>query len=327
MALPSNANLSQYPAFLNARLYDAEFDRMVQQCWAASEGIAPFDQSKDSTISGMGLNRATDLEVTTGASGLNVSVAAGNAWVQGDGRATQGLYFCYVPTANTVTMPAANATNPRVDAVILCIDDADVSGSTSQWRVTYQQGTATAGATLANLTGAPGKSGGPALQSTAFVLAYVLTPATFAGPYVNATHILDNRYFAYRPGRIIGYKQVIADTACASGSFTTLVSMTVAGNGINRVMVDFTTTSARHTTAAGVSCGAYLFDGTTAGTIIRTAGFTSPGINYDVPFAINSEVGAFSGQKTLTAGAAPASGSLTVLASATSPGKLYARYV
>jgi len=48
-------------------------------------------------------------------------------------------------------------------------------------------GTPTVGATLANLTGAA------ALPDSSVLLAYVLVPATFTGPFVDATHILDAR--------------------------------------------------------------------------------------------------------------------------------------
>lgn len=205
MTLPASAQLPNYPGFLNARTYDAEFLRMMNQCQAFGEGIAPFDQTKDCTITGMGANKAGDLEVTTGGSGLNVSVAAGNAWVQGDSRSTQGLYFCYVDVAKTVTLASNSSGNPRIDAIILQIADSDASGALNQWSITVQQGTATVDATLSNLTGAPGQSGGPSLNGSALILAYVLVPNGFAGPFVNATHILDRRFFAYRPGRIIGY--------------------------------------------------------------------------------------------------------------------------
>lgn len=204
MSLPSNANMPNYPFPANAREYDAEFIRMMNQCMAFGEGIAPFDNTKDCTITSMGYNKATDLEVATNSSGLQLSVALGNAWVQGDTRSTQGLYFCHVPTANVVTLEAAHGTHPRIDAVILQVADADASGGSTNWSVTYAKGAATSGATLSNLTGAP------TIPDSAMLLAYVLVPATFAGPFVNATHIHDRRFFAYRPGRTLG---IVSTTA------------------------------------------------------------------------------------------------------------------
>lgn len=189
MALPTT--LSDYPWPIDARAYDAEFLRMVAEASGFGEGIAPH-----TTAAFTGTAISGQFGATTGGSGLNVSVAAGRAFVQGDGRATQGLYWCYSNSAQTVTLSANASGNPRIDAVILQVEDADVTGANNRWRVTKQDGTATVGATLANLTGAPGQSGGPALQATAMVIAYVLVPNGFAGPFVDATHILDYRNLA-----------------------------------------------------------------------------------------------------------------------------------
>jgi hypothetical protein len=189
MTLP--ATLTDYPAFLKAREYDAEYLRMVAQASGLVEGIAPFDVSSIITTSMPG-----DFKATTAASGMNITVPGGRAWVKGDTRATQGLYYCYASANTTVTMAAAHGANPRVDAIILQVEDADATGSNNRFRVTKQDGTATVGATLSNLTGAPGQSGGPSLQDGAMVLAYVLVPAAFAGPFVDATHLLDYRNLA-----------------------------------------------------------------------------------------------------------------------------------
>lgn len=211
MTLPSNANLPNYPAFADAREYDAEFLRMVMQGAGIMEGVAPATP---------GTSPMADFKVTTGASGLNVSVAAGRAFVQGDTRSTQGLYFCLSGAAETVTIPAAHATLPRIDAIVLQVVDADVSGSATNWDVTYQSGTATASAHIGNpataswLAGAPGQAGGPSLQADSMILAYVLTPALFAGPYVNATHILDGR--AHYLGQPMSYIATADTTTSAS---------------------------------------------------------------------------------------------------------------
>lgn len=235
MSLPASGDLPNYPSFANARLYDAEFDRMVAQCMAYGEGIAPFDQSCDCTITGMGANKATDLEVTTNSSGLQLSVALGNAWVQGDSRTTQGLYFCHVPTATTVTTTAANATHPRIDAIVLQVNDADADGGgATSWEIVCEAGTATSGATLSNLTGAP------TIPDSALLLAYVLVPATFAGPFVNATHILDRRMFAYRPGRRLGIVGTDSDLTATLNNTTlssALLSVTFGSVSGRRVAI------------------------------------------------------------------------------------------
>lgn len=288
MSLPSNANMPNHVFPANAREYDAEFLRMAYECMAYGEGIAPFDQSKDCTITGMGSNKATDLEVTTNSSGLQLSVALGNAWVKGDTRSTQGLYFCHVPTANVVTLEAAHATNPRIDAVILQVADADAAGGSTNWSVTYAKGTATVGATLANLTGAP------TIPDSALLLAYVLVPATFTGPFVNATHILDRRFFAYRPGRLIGR---VTRSTDSSGAGDILGPLTVVGNGTNAVKIKARSNLASNG-GAGTGTRVEIRDGAAgAGTMYDKSEHAQAAANYIAPHNPETEV-SFSGQKS-----------------------------
>lgn len=318
MSLPSSANLPQYPFPANARAFDFEFWRMAHQCMAYGEGIAPFNNAADCTITGMGTTKATDLECTTGSSGLNVSVALGNAWVQGDGRTTQGLYFCHVPTANTVTLEAAHATNPRIDQIVLKVEDADVSGANTQWSLTYVKGTATGGATLTNLTGAA------ALPSNCLLLAYVLVPATFAGPFVTATHILDVRFFAYRPGRVIGFLESASSDSAGSGD--KLGPLTVVGNGVNKVSVE----GYGHpgNLAAGVNAFLRVRDGAGGtGTAWANSGVTQPAAGYGSLQRPAGDITAFSGQKSLYLNLTAGAGTPTEYAGVfTSVRRLVARY-
>lgn len=292
MALPADASLYQYPGYANARTYDAEFDRLISMCYAGSEGIAPIDQTKDCTITGMGSNKATDLEVLTNSSGLQLSVTAGQAWVRGDYRTTQGLYFCRVPTAEVVTLEAAHATLPRIDAIILQVTDADIPGDgTTQWDVTYAKGTATAGATLTNLTGAP------TIPNTAMLLAYVLVPAAFVGPFVTATHIQDRRFLAYRPGRRVAYLSSTSDSTNAGDK---LGPVTFAGNGVNP-MYAAVAANVYSSGAAGTNIYIDIRDAASgAGTVYSRLRVTSAGVNYGIVLNGNTaDIAAFSGQKSL----------------------------
>lgn len=316
MSLPSSANLPNYPFPANAREYDAEFIRMMNQCMAFGEGIAPFDNTKDCTITAMGNNKATDLEVTTNSSGLQLSVALGNAWVQGDTRSTQGLYFCHVPTANVVTLEAAHGTHPRIDAVILQVADADAAGGSTNWSVTYEKGTATAGATLSNLTGAP------TIPDSALILAYVLVPATFAGPFVNATHILDRRFFAYRPGRLIGRLTTTSDSA---GAGDKLGPLTVCSNNAYAVKVKARANIAS-SGGAGTSCRIELRDGAAgAGTLLDKSEHNQAGASYLMSHNPESQA-TFAGQKSFYANLQNSSGTPTLYAAAYGTTFLEARY-
>jgi hypothetical protein len=108
-----------------------------------------------------GVITAGSYEVTQRGAGANLSVdiaasTGDGALVQGDAVTAQGLYFVAPHTAViNEAITTANATNPRIDQVVLEIKDTthDASGSNlAQTRVVT--GTATGGATLDNRTGA-----------------------------------------------------------------------------------------------------------------------------------------------------------------------------
>jgi hypothetical protein len=142
-----------------------------------------------------GVLTAGSFEVVQRGAGANMSVdiaasTGDGAIVKGDAVTAQGLYFAAPHTAviNEV-IAAADATNPRIDQVILEIKDNqhDASGSNLvQTRVVT--GTPTVGATLANRTGAA------ALPASALRLADVLVGA--AAATVTNSVIRDRRTWA-----------------------------------------------------------------------------------------------------------------------------------
>lgn len=117
-----------------------------------------------------GLIAPTDMAVTAG-SGMQVLVAPGEAFVPGTSSATQGGYYSRVSSSTALTIAAANVTNPRVDLVVAQVEDAAYSGASNLFQVAVLTGTATSGATLSNLSGAP------SLTASSLALAYVLVPA------------------------------------------------------------------------------------------------------------------------------------------------------
>ena len=129
-----------------------------------------------------GVYAAGSYEVVQRAAGANMSVDVNanvhengiGALVQGDTVVGQGLYV--VPPHSAVineTISAAHATLPRVDIVVLEIQDNvhDATGGNLA-RTRVIAGTATSGATLDNRTGAP------ALPANCLLLADVHIPAT-----------------------------------------------------------------------------------------------------------------------------------------------------
>jgi hypothetical protein len=163
-------SLISYPAFLQPRTYSAQQVRHLYDQLVPREGIV-----------GRG-----DFTVSQRAAGANMSVdvAAGEAFVQGDTSARQGIYHLTNDAVANVAVPAANGTNPRVDLLVARVNDSTVVGSSDTPALEIVQGTPTSGATLANLTNAPGQPGGPAIPATALPLAFILVPAA-------ATSIVD----------------------------------------------------------------------------------------------------------------------------------------
>jgi hypothetical protein len=102
---------------------------------------------------------------------MTVSVAAGDAVVDMDSGSFNGRYFQKNDAAVVVTVGAAHATLPRIDQIILTINDSTVSGASDTPTLSCLAGTATSGATLDNRTGAAG------LPRNSVRLADVLVPA------------------------------------------------------------------------------------------------------------------------------------------------------
>jgi hypothetical protein len=112
----------------------------------------------------------TSLQVSLG-SGLQVVIAPGGCMIQGDDAVGQGMYYYLQSGSVNLVVPGNAGANPRVDSVFVQANDPQYTtraptGSTPS----YGQGTATAGATLAN------RSGAPALPPSALRLADVLVP-------------------------------------------------------------------------------------------------------------------------------------------------------
>lgn len=139
---------------------------------------------------GEGVNHQEAWRVMPRQAGVNMSVDVGKtgvglmeAWVRGDTRGGQGLYrvdnvdrtvatsSAYTAQIN-VSVTANAAANPRLDIVVLEVVDMEhIGGGTATAQVRVIAGTATAGATLDN------RSGAPSLPVSALLLADILVPA------------------------------------------------------------------------------------------------------------------------------------------------------
>src|SRR4051812_32925977 len=94
--------------------HSAENDRLTERAGTIAAGIV-----------GTG-----DLLVTAnGTPNMTVNVAAGAALVAGSLTPTQGYYKVYNDASVSLAIAAANATNPRIDIVVLTINDAQYAGA------------------------------------------------------------------------------------------------------------------------------------------------------------------------------------------------------
>jgi hypothetical protein len=207
-------------AFLDSTTYGFEWLRLLAEL-ALQEGV-------------LGTTAGTDFKVTAAAAGgMRVDIASGIALVKGDSGApgtglTQGLYpqVNDASVANAVTLTAAHATLPRIDQIVLQINDSTDLGSAGNVPAfAVVTGVATAGATLDNRTGAA------ALPNNALPLADALVAA--ASVAVVAGNIRDRRRFA----RGFRYMASLSDFVWGSGVLTLVTGSQVraelgAGNVI-----------------------------------------------------------------------------------------------
>lgn len=168
-------------------------------------GASPgYDAIDDRRFLGIGLVEGAvskgGWRVRERAAGANMTVEVvanvDPALVQGDSVTNQGLYTV-APHSAVVSLdvPAAHASNPRVDMVVLKVTDATHDGGTdNKATLQYLTGTASSGATLDNRTGAP------SVPASALRLAEVLVPA--ASSTVISSRIRDFRPYALKMAEI-----------------------------------------------------------------------------------------------------------------------------
>jgi hypothetical protein len=161
--------------------------------WNASVNV-PFQRMRQQLLDGAlqeGVVGASDLMVVQRAAGVNqsVDVGTGFAWVQIDTGTRNGMGHVTNDAVANVTVTAANGTNPRIDQIILRWNDTSIpTGSGNVPTLEVLTGTATAGATLTNRTGAA------ALPSDCLRLADLLIPTS--STTISNTQIRDRRPWA-----------------------------------------------------------------------------------------------------------------------------------
>jgi hypothetical protein len=136
--------------------------------------------------------------------GMSVQVAAGHALIAGTQTATQGFYIAYNDGATTIAIATANPTNPRIDRIVVAVQDA-FYGGTANNQVLFQA-----------VTGTPASSPvAPAAPSNSITLAYVAVAAG-ATSIVNA-NITDLRTRAELSETIISATATATNTLLLDG--------------------------------------------------------------------------------------------------------------
>jgi len=180
------------PSWLQNGSHPAENDRLTTQTiWKTS-----------------GIINSTDLAVTQNSpAGMSVLVASGWAAIVGTTQSNMGTYMAYNDATTTLTVSTANPSNPRIDIVVVTVNDAYYTGSLNN--VTFQV-----------IAGTPAAS--PVAPSTPANSLLLATIAVGAGvtSIVNA-NITDNRVKSTSPiaGVATNYAVTgLLETAYVAGS-------------------------------------------------------------------------------------------------------------
>jgi len=140
--------------------------------------------------------------LTTAISGMNVNVNSGTVFIQGTTVRNSGTYTVCLDTNATLTVSAANVTNPRIDNVIARVTDNGNNTSTSTVELTTG-------------VAAPSPSA-PALPANSLLLAQIAVAANASS--ITSANITDKRVFTAATGGIIPVK-TSADQPQASSEF------------------------------------------------------------------------------------------------------------
>lgn len=131
-------------------------------------------------------------------SGMNITIGPGAAVIPSAAGVTDGAYRAYNNQSRTLTVPASDPTNPRIDIVVVGVNDLGTSSSTTFIEI---------------VTGTPAPSpSAPATPSNTVLLANVAVGAGVTS--IASGNITDKRVFTVAPGGIL---PVATTASIASG--------------------------------------------------------------------------------------------------------------
>ena len=102
------------PSWLQNGSHPAENDRLTTQAIWKTTGII----------------NATDLQITqNGGGNMSVNVSSGYAAIVGTTQTNMGTYMCYNDASTNLTISTSSPSNPRIDLVVVTINDAYYTGT------------------------------------------------------------------------------------------------------------------------------------------------------------------------------------------------------